>query len=114
MTSSRTSADITLQFGVVILTLFTAFIHISLNFPDVVFILNGLGYLALLATLYLTLPRLAPYRHLVRWVLVGYAALTVLLWLAIGLRTPLGYITTADEVVLILLLLLEARRSHFS
>lgn len=84
----------------------------SLNFPDPVFILNGLGYLALLAALYLPIPQLVPYRHIVRWALVGYTALTVLLWLAIGLRTPLGYITTADEVVLILLLLLEARRSR--
>jgi hypothetical protein len=112
MTPSRASADIALQVGVIVLTLFTAVVHMSLNFPDMVFILNGLGYLALLAALYLPLPQFAPYQHLVRWLLVGYAALTVSLWLAIGLRTPLGYITTADEVVLILLLLLEARRSR--
>lgn len=84
----------------------------SLNFPDPVFILNGLGYLTLLAALYLPIPQLSPYRHIVRWLLIGYTALTVILWIAIGLRTPTGYVTTADEVVLILLLLFEARRSH--
>ena len=40
--------------------------------------------------------------------------LTFVLWLAIGLRTPTGYISAADEVVLILLLLLEARDSRSS
>jgi hypothetical protein len=111
MTSSRASTDIALRLGVIVLTLFTAVVHLRLAFPDPVFILNGLGYLALLAALYLPITQLVPYQHIVCWVLIGYAALTVLLWLAIGLRTPLGYITTADEVVLILLLLLEARRS---
>jgi hypothetical protein len=114
MTSSRTPTDIALQIGIIILTLITAFVHLSLNFPDPVFILNGLGYLTLLAALYLPIAQLVPYGHNVRWLLIGYAALTVILWLAIGLRTPTGYITTADEVVLILLLLLETRRSRSS
>jgi hypothetical protein len=114
MTSSRTPTDIALQIGIIILTLITAFVHLPLNFPDPVFILNGLGYLMLLAAPYLPIAQLVPYRRIVRWLLIGYAALTVILWLAIGLRTPTGYITTADEVVLILLLLLETRRSRSS
>ncbi len=114
MTPSHASTNIALQIGVIILTLITAFVHLSLNFPDPVFILNGLGYLTLLATLYLPISQLVPYRPIVRWLLIGYAALTVILWLAIGLRTPTGYTTTADEVLLILLLLLETRRSRSS
>jgi hypothetical protein len=114
MTSSHASTDIALQSGVIVLTLITAFIHLSLNFPDPVFILNGLGYLTLLAALYLPISPLVPYRRLVRWLLIGYAGLTVILWLAIGLRTPTGYTTTADELLLILLLLLETRRSRSS
>jgi hypothetical protein len=102
------STDAALRAGIIALTLATAFIHLQLAFPDPVFILNGLGYLALLAALYL--PQLARYRNLMRWVLVGYAALTVLLWILIGARTPIGYIDKAIEVALISLLLLEARR----
>ncbi|MDX6382251.1 MAG: hypothetical protein QOI57_3275 [Rubrobacteraceae bacterium] len=113
MTSSSAPTNVPLRIGIVALTLITALVHLSLNFPDPVFILNGLGYLTLLAALYLPIPQLAPYRNVVRWVLIGYTALTVILWLAIGLRNPIGYITTLDEVVLILLLLLEARRSRF-
>jgi hypothetical protein len=102
--------DIAIRIGVVVLTLTTAIVHLSLLFPDPVFILNGLGYLTLLVVLYLPNPRLVPYRRVVRWTLIGYAALTTLLWVAIGERTVLGYSTTADEVALIMLLLVEGRR----
>jgi hypothetical protein len=108
MTASRASTDVALRAGIVLLTLATAAIHLQLAFPDPVFILNGLGYLALLAALYV--PQLARYRNLMRWALVGYAALTVLLWILIGARTPIGYIDKAIEVALLSLLLLETRR----
>jgi hypothetical protein len=106
------STDAALRAGIVLLTLATAVIHLQLAFPDPVFILNGLGYLALLAALYLPVSRLARYRNAVRWVLVGYTALTIFLWILLGARTPIGYIDKAIEITLILLLLLEARRSH--
>ena len=38
--------------------------------------------------------------------------LTILGWVAIGERTLLGYSTTADEVALIVLLLIEVRRTR--
>ena len=109
-TAPRSAVDIAIRIGVVVLTLTTAIVHLSLLFPDPVFILNGLGYLTLLVVLYLPNPRLVPYRRVVRWTLIGYAALTTLLWVAIGERTVLGYSTTADEVALIMLLLIEVRR----
>ena len=111
MTTSRTSTDSALRVGIVLLTLVTALIHLQLAFPDPMFILNGLGYLTLLAALYLPIPQLARYRNLVRWVFIGYTALTLTLWLIIGERTAVGFISAADEVALIVLLLLEARRS---
>jgi hypothetical protein len=98
-----------LRIGIVVLTLATALIH--LNFPDPVFILNGLGYLTLLAALFLPIPRIARYRNVVRFVLAGYAALTIFLWILFGARTPIGYIDKVIEIVLISLLLLDARRS---
>jgi hypothetical protein len=110
MTTTRTSTDNALRGGIVLLTLATALIHLQLAFPDPVFILNGLGYLALIGALYLPIPQIAPYRNVVRWVLIGYTALTLFLWILIGARTPIGYTAAAIEVALIALLLLEARR----
>ncbi len=112
MPSSSTSANLVLRVGIVALTLGTALIHLSLNFPDPGFILNGLGYLTLLAALYLPVPQIARYRDVVRWVLIGYAALTILLWILLGDRTAIGYTAKAIEVALIALLLLEARGSR--
>ena len=113
-TAPQSAADIAIRIGVVVLTLVAAIVHVSLLFPDPVFILNGLGYLTLLAALYLPIPRLVPHRRLVRWTLIGYAMLTILAWVAIGERTLLGYSTTADEVALIVLLLIEGRRNAFA
>jgi hypothetical protein len=113
MTTSRAPGETILRVGIVVLTLATALIHLQLAFPDPAFILNGLGYLALLAALYLPIPRVAPYRNLVRWALVGYAALSILLWVFLGARTPIGYIDKAIEVSLISLLLLEARSARY-
>ena len=107
---SRSSVDTAMWIGVVVLTLMAAIVHLSRLFPDPVFILNGIGYLTLLAALYLPVPRLVPHRRVVRWALVGYATLTILAWVAIGERTLLGYSTTADEVALVVLLILEGRR----
>ena len=89
MTSSSRPANFALQIGIVVLfTLGTVLIHFSLNFSDPAFILSGLGYLALLAGLYLPLPQLARYRNAVLRPLVGYAALAIFLWILLGERTP--------------------------
>jgi hypothetical protein len=106
----RSAADTAIRIGVVLLTLIAAAVHLSLLFPDVAFILNGLGYLTLLGALYLPIPRLAPYRHIVRLMLMAYATLTIVLWVAIGERSVVGLLTTADEVALVTLLVLEGRR----
>ena len=112
MPSSGTPANVVLRVGIVALTLGTALIHLSLNFPDLGFMLNGLGYLTLLAALCLPVPQVARHRDIVRWVLIGYATLTILLWILLGDRTAIGYTAKAIEVALITLLLLEARRSR--
>jgi membrane-bound ClpP family serine protease len=114
MTSSSRPANFALQIGIFLFTLGTALIHFSLNFPDPAFILNGFGYLALLAGLYLPFPQFARYRNTVRWTLIGYAALTIFLWILFGERTPIGYTAKTFEVALILLLLVDARGSHSS
>jgi hypothetical protein len=110
--SSSTSTNVVLRIGIVVLTLGVALIHLSLNFPDPGFILNGLGYLALLAALYMPVRRLTRYRNVVRWILIGYTALTIFLWILFGDRTLTGYTAKTIEVALITLLLLEPRRSR--
>ena len=105
-----------LRLGVVILTVATAAIHLYLGLSSglPLFVLNGLGYLTLLAALYGPIPRLLPYRNAVRWLLVGFAVLTIILWLVItgGNSTTVGYLDKTVEVLLIILLVAEARFSR--
>ena len=98
-----------MQAVIILLALIAAGIHLSLLFPDVIFILNGLGYLGLTAAYFLQLPIpfLQDRKRLVRFALIGYTALTLILWLAIGEQTPLGIFTAAIEVLLIVLLLFQ-------
>ncbi len=99
------------QIGIILLTLATAGIHFTLVFPSVMFILNAIGYLTLLAAYFLPLPFAKDNRDLVRWAFIGFTAVTILGWVAIGDKSvALGYITKAIEVVLIALLLYEGRQ----
>lgn len=102
-----------LQWAIIGLTVATALIHITLAFPDRLFILNGLGYLALLGALYLPLEFLRPYRRAARWALIAYTAVTVALWLfAPSARSPLAFFTKAIEIALIVLLWLDGEESR--
>jgi len=89
------------------MTLATAFIHISLLFPDPVFILNGLGYLAFLGAYLLGRERLGERFLWVRYGFIAYTGVTILLWVLIGARTPLGYITKVIEILLVGLLVTD-------
>ncbi|HXF62484.1 MAG TPA: hypothetical protein VNK95_12765 [Caldilineaceae bacterium] len=105
-----------LQIGIILLAVATAAIHIWLAVAemdfDLLFIANGVGYLALVAALYAPLPALAPYRNSVRWVLIAYTAVTVVLWLLIGARTLIAYIDKAIEIGLLLLLWMEGQAAR--
>jgi hypothetical protein len=72
------------------------------------FILNGIGYLVLVAALYL--PQLRQYQPIIRWALILYAAVTIIAWVAIGERNAIGITDKLIEVALIVLLFIEARR----
>lgn len=106
-----------LQWAIILLTVATALIHIVLAFQfeggaDPIFLLNGAGYLGLLGLLYLPLAPVMRYRMLVRWVLIGYTAITVLAWLFIGVRSPVAYADKAIEVALIICLWLEWQQTR--
>jgi hypothetical protein len=110
MASSRTSARVGLGVGIFLLALATAAIHLylGLSFGNTLFVLNGLGYLGLLAALQLPIPQLARFRPIVRWVLVGYTALTIVLYFVMAPLTVIGLVDKAIEVALIVLLLADA------
>jgi hypothetical protein len=75
------------------------------------FLLNGIGYLVLVTALYL--PQLRQYQPIVRWLLIIFTAVTVIMYFAIvGLRiNPVGLLTKAVEIALIILLLIDGRGS---
>jgi hypothetical protein len=105
------------QIGIIVLTIATASIHLILAFvsPDPtftpLFILNAVGYLVLLAGLFLNIPFARDHRGLFRWVLLGLAAVTIAGWLILGDKSwpggALGYVTKVIEVVLIVLLFID-------
>ena len=94
------------QIGVIVLTVATAIIHFVLAF-DWLFIANALGYLALVAALYVPVRALDPYRNLARWGLLFYTSITVVAWVLIGVRSPIAYIDKAIELLLIVLLVVD-------
>jgi hypothetical protein len=114
-----------LQWAIIALTVATAAIHLYLAFVvmpgltgrvDPLFLLNGLGYLALVAALYMPASFLVRWRPLVRWLLLGYTLLTVLIWFVLTQfagteRTMLGYVDKAIEIALIVLLFIESQRA---
>lgn len=109
------------QIGIVITTLVTALIHfyIASMLGGYLFILNGLGYLALMVALLLPqslIERVLPanlarsFRAFVRYAFIGYTLLTILLWVVMGSRNALAYVDKLAEVVLVVLLWMD--RSH--
>jgi hypothetical protein len=120
MASSRTSSvGLSLGVGIFVLTVATAVIHLYLalsaigsmgfNFGVMLFILNGLGYLGLLAVLQLPIRQLARFRSAARWALIAFATLTIVLFFVMApVYTIIGYVDKAIEVALIALLLADA------
>ena len=101
------------QKAIVGLTVATAVIHIILAIMSrsetmflVLFLLNGLGYLALLSGLYF-LPSMAGQRSLIRLALMGFTAITVVLYFVFNwpdVWAPMGIVDKLIEIILIVLL----------
>ena len=114
-----------LRTSIIVLGLITALIHLvllNLGFlrqtgrPDLLFTLNGLGYLGLLGVFILNPKFLAGQRQAFHYVFIGFAAVTIVAFLAMGGTgfggrpfNPLGWLTKADEVLLILALWQHAK-----
>ena len=99
-----------LQIGIIVLGLATAVIHIMLAVPGglIAFYLNGLGYIGLVGAYFL--PAVRRRRRLIRWILIGYTALTIVLWVFVGARNTVAYADKLIELLLILLLWLDDRQ----
>ena len=98
------------HYGIILAAIATAILHIML-FPDIMFTLNGLGYLGLLGAYFLPIPFFQQRHRLVWWALVGYTALTIILWVIMGEKdfnasptAPIGYYAKTAEVLLLLFL----------
>ncbi|GIW10025.1 MAG: hypothetical protein KatS3mg061_1082 [Dehalococcoidia bacterium] len=99
---------------VALLAVATALIHWSLllQLPDLLFFLNGLGYLAL-AFAYLTERPLGPERRqLLHGIFLGYTAITILAWVAVGERSLIGYLDKLLELLLVFFLVLSLRQER--
>lgn len=101
------------HYGIILSNLATAILHISL-WPDIMFTLNGLGYLGLLGAYFLPISFFQERHRLVWWVLVGYTALTILLWVVMGNKefvagtsSATGYYAKAAELFLLGFLLAD-------
>ena len=94
------------------MTLLTAIIHLSLGQP--LFILNGLGYLALLAALYLPITLAKRWHRVIRWMFAAYILLTIALYFVFHAdgswqEDGLGLATKLIEVILLLLLIYDGQ-----
>lgn len=98
-----------LQYAVLLLAIAAAAIHFSLMLPkiDPMFTLNAIGYIGLAAALYFSLPVLKKYPKYVRIFFIGYTLLTILLWILIGQRGMIGYLTLIIEFLLVVCLFIE-------
>lgn len=95
------------HYGIILFTLATAVLHMTL-FPDIMFTLNGLGYLGLLGAYFLPISFFQQRHNLVWWALAGYTALTIVLWVIMGDKnfsastsSMIGYYAKAAEVLLL-------------
>jgi fumarate reductase subunit D len=103
--------------GITALTLLTAGAHLYLGMqPDeelhTWFLLNALGYLILLAAF--VLPQFMTIHAVARGILLGYTALTIVLWVFLGSPKegkldPFDVLVKGVEIFLLLFLLLDWR-----
>ena len=103
-----------LRIVILLSALVTGLVHlvllsIQLGGPSPIFILNGLGYLVLLALFWFNPSFLGGRRTLLHYAFMAYTAITTLLWSATGTRDLTGYLTKADEVVLFVALWADLR-----
>ena len=98
------------RIGIILAALATAYLHLTF-YPDIMFTLIGLGYIGLLGAYLLPIGFFQQRHNLVWWALIGYTALTIILWVVMGDKTfvagtdsAIGYYAKAAEVLLLVFL----------
>lgn len=109
----------TLRLAIAILAIITAAIHLFLGigmFGETLgklFVLNAIGYVALLAAFWLDIPK--GQAGLVRMLLMAFAAVTIVAYFVVNggdsFASVVGLITKLDELLLIVALYLYGRRA---
>ena len=102
------------QYAIIALTIITAIIHFALGFGsdapfNILFLLNGIGYIVLVVALYFV-PQLADKRSLVRYALLLFTAVTFILYFVFNwpdVVSPMGLLDKAVELALIILLWMD-------
>src|SRR5687767_12422242 len=88
MTTTTTSRIGPRQIAIIVLAIATAAIHFSRAAADpeirMLFILNGVGYLALTTLYFASMPPLARYRGIIRCIFIVYTAVTVIFYFIWG------------------------------
>ncbi len=93
--------------------LITAVIHLYLGmvYDAFIFILNGIGFLGLWGLFLLPMAFLRPYRRWVGFVLMGYSAITILLWAVLNGKLDVASISAKlAELVIIVTVWLDLQR----
>jgi hypothetical protein len=95
------------HYGIILAGLVASYFHLVL-FPDIVFTLNGLGYIGLLGAYFLPIPFFQQRHKLVWWGLVGYTLLTIALWVIMGDKnfvagttSAIGYYAKTAEILML-------------
>lgn len=104
-----TVAGVALRFGIVALTLGTAYIHSTLG--GLLFTLNATGYAVAAIAMIVPISLAIRFRWLVRLGLIGYALTTIIGWAIQGPYFPLAYLAKGIEVALIFLLVVDFLRA---
>ncbi len=110
-TQSRdlTVAGIALRFGIVALTLGTAYIHSTLG--GLLFTLNSIGYVVAAIAMIAPISLAVRFRWVVRLGLIGYAATAITAWAIMGPYYSTAYVAKGIEVALIVLLVVDFLRA---
>lgn len=107
---------------IIVLTFATGLIHLTLgvtqlgqddSFLPIAFILNSVTYIGLVIGIYF-IGALRPYQRTLKWLLAALAAVTIVLYFVFngagGLSSPIGLVTKAIEVALIVAIFISNRR----
>jgi hypothetical protein len=104
-----TVAGVALRFGIVALTLGTAYIHSTLG--GLLFTLNATGYAVAAIAMIVPIALAIRFRWIVRLGLIGYAATAIFMWAIQGPYYSTAYVAKAIEVALIFLLAVDFLRA---